>query len=443
MTAEMHLQRGIELAHKKAYQEAVDSLRLAIGLKPDDAEAYNSLGEVLNDMRRPADAEPYLRRAIELDPDYAAAHNNLGMALTKLTRPDEAAACFHRVTELLPDEPVAYYNLGVVLKEARRLAEAEGCLHRALKLNPDYPAAEFALGTLYLLLGQFDKGWKTYESRHKLLGFNPDIHLWQGEDLRGRKILLFQEQGFGDTLQFFRFAPRIAALADSTTLWVQKPLYRLLAASEHNVKIHAGDDIKEEFDFVATLLSLPRIFNISTAAIPGTVPYLQPDREIAARWQKTLQKTADNKRVRAGVVWAGNPHHNNDHNRSIPFQLFQQLLSINTISWISLQTGPQAGDLASCSGQVTDCGCTLSDFAETAGLIANLDLVITVDTSVAHLAGALGKKTWLLLPFMPDWRWQLDREDCPWYPTMRLFRQSRPGNWQEVLDRVKQALNDL
>lgn len=432
---------GLTKVGARLPDEAASLFRHAIGLKFDYPEAYHNLGSVLSELGRLVEAEDCLRQAIAFRSDFPEANNSLGLVCKKTNRLEQAESYFRRSIGLRPDYPQAWVNLAMVLQDTCRLDEAEGCLRRVIKLCPGFPEADFALGILSLLRGQYDEWWGKYELRCRVLGYRrPDIRPWQGEDLTGRKILLFHEQGYGDTLQFARYAGKVAALAAKAVLWVPGPLVRLLSTLAAGLTVVSGDTIRpEEYDFACPLPSLPFVFRTSRATIPRDIPYLQPDGEASARWRDILAKP-DGGRCRVGVVWAGNPEHKNDYNRSIPFALFSRLFQLSGVDWVSLQTGPQAEELKTAGGMVMDCSSRLVDFAETAASIDNLDLIITVDTATAHLAGAMGKNTWVLLPFAPDWRWQLETEDSLWYPTIRLFRQRKIGDWQEVLARVEEAV---
>lgn len=438
----IHNNLGLALKELKRQDEAKDCFWQAIRLNPGYAEAYLNLGLIVKEADCLEEAEKYLRQAIELKPDFALAYNNLAGLLTITNRLEEAEICLRQSIRLKSDSSEAHRRLGIVLKKLQRLDEAEAAYFRAIELSPPGQAEEarYGLGTLYLLHGQLPKAWKDYELRRKVYKFTePAIRYWQGENLADKKILLFFEQGLGDTIQFVRYAHKVAELAAETTVRVQKPLQRLLSHS-FGCKIYAVSDTpSEHYDFACSLHSLPFLFNTSLETIPQP-PYIRTLNNIALKWRKTIDKADGGLYYRVGVVWAGNPRHDNDRNRSIPFKLFSQLFKVEQISWVSLQVGKRAADLTQTAGKVIDFSRQLGDFQETAGLIQSLDLVITVDSSVAHLAGAMGKKTWILLPFAPDWRWQLNRDDSPWYPTAQLFRQHKPGAWQDVLERVKTAL---
>ncbi|MEN6413934.1 MAG: tetratricopeptide repeat protein [Veillonellales bacterium] len=444
MTAAKYIGAGVALAEKGELREAALSFCQAVKVEPDLPEAYQRLGEALISLEYWDNAQKCFCRVIELDPSYAAAYNYLGVVLKQKNRLDEAEECYRQAIRQKPDYAEAFHNLGNCLKAEDRFAEAETAYRRALELKPDLFDSRFSLGTLYLLLGQYEKGWKLYDSRMVWQDkFRLDIPIWQGETLTGRKILLFYEQGFGDMIQFVRYAYPVAALAE-TTVWIQRPLERLLSGTQNVFAVcqSRGEIKPEQFDFACSLMSLPAKLNSAAATVPNHVPYLRGANDIAAKWRERIGREAGNCR-KVGVVWAGNPGHSDDKNRSIPFELFRRLFTVDGVFWVSLQVGKKQAALTGSAGNLFDCSAELVDFAETAGVIANLDLVIAVDTAVAHLAGAMGKETWVLLPFRPDWRWGLGREDSTWYPTMRLFRQYAPGDWQTVLERVKAALRKI
>lgn len=476
MLETMLLKVGVKLANQGNLPEAEKAFRQAINMQPKYTQAYNNLGLILYKQRRFAEAENYLEEAIKLngDPD---AYNNLALVYMDTDRLDKAEASLHKAVKAKPRSPEIYNNLGLVLEDTMRFKEAENAYRKAIKLNPDYveayynlgnflkkthrlgnaenaylralhlcpgfESARFALATLYLLRGQFSQGWSSYnELRMRQKSRRQgDIASWQGEDLSGRSILLFHEQGFGDTLQFVRYAGMVAKAAAKAVLWVQPPLAALMEASCAGLQVHAGEQAPAiPFDFASSLPNLPMLFQTSADTIPREIPYIFATDAVAGKWHELLQKTDGGRLYRVGIVWAGNPKHHNDANRSIPLSVFSKLFDNHKISWVSLQVDRPLGELPATASRVFSFENKLTDFAQTAGLIKNLDLVITVDSAVAHLAGAMGKETWILLPYLPDWRWQLDRQDSPWYPTVRLFRQNKPGDWSKVIEQVKLAL---
>lgn len=437
---------GVTQMQKCLVAEAELSFRHAIELNPNFPEAYNNLGIILKDMNRLEEAARYIYRAIKLNPNFAEAYNSLGTILTDADRNDIAESCFYHAIRIKPDYPEAYHNLGVLFTNTNRLDQAEAYFCQTLKMNPNFTEAEFSLATLYLLQAQYEKGWEKYDKSRMIKHSHaqPNVPRWGGENLAERKILLYYEQGFGDTLHFVRYAQLVTNLAAQTVLWVQKPLQRLIDSSFPSVKVYGIETILNlspgEFDFCCPLPSLPMVFNTSRQNIPRTIPYIKVGFEIAAKWGKVVMQLNKNNSYKVGVAWAGNPSHHNDRNRSIPWDIFAELFAVNEVTWFSLQAEVNPQDVIKIPNKVFSHPGELEDFAETAGLISHLDLIITVDSAVAHLAGAMGKSTWLLLPFAPDWRWQIDREDSPWYPTMQLFRQRKAGDWPEVLLRVKKAL---
>jgi len=477
MTKKMYLNLGIKLVRQGDFENAVTAFCTAIKLDPQYAPAYNNLGLILRNTDRLPEAEACFRRAIELNPSDVHAYNNLGLVLMDFSDLQQAEKCFRiaiglnpnywaiysnlgtvleknyqlaeaekaycRAIELNPDSPEAHYNLGTFMRVIKHIEEAEKHLLRAIELRPDYWEADLSLANLYLLQENYDIGWKKFE---KLRGKRyEDTYFkfpnWNGENLSGRSILLYWEYGFGDTIQFVRYAQKIENLASKTILWVQKSLGLLVAAEYSDLTVYTGDcPPKEQFDYVCSLISLPLIFSTCSETIPQTVPPASCSTSVS--WREALGEIDGGHMYRVGVVWAGNSKHLNDIRRSIPFNLFHNLFSVSKVSWISLQVGLRAKDLTETTYNVIDFSGKLVDFMETAGLIETLDLVITVDTSMAHLAGTMGKKTWVLLPFDPDWRWQLDREDSPWYPAIRLFRQRKLDDWPEVVERVKLALQE-
>lgn len=440
---------GVVLEKAKLLSQASELFAWAVKLDPRYTEAVNNFGTVLMDTGQIDEAEVYFRRALELNPHFAKTYNNLGMVLENKNCRGEALRCFQRATELEPDNAIFYKNLGKMLRDSHHLDEAEVCFKHALQLQPDFADADLALAILYLLQAQYDKGWEKYDDLRlvKTRSKKLPIPRWRGEPLTNRRILLYADQGFGDTIHFVRYAQMVSELAGETHLLVQKPLRRLLECSLTTCQIcDSGSIMANEYDFASPLLSLPHIFHTSQDTIPRKIPYLQPPHTDVDNWRRKLKGSDKDKKYQIGIVWAGNSAHSNDRNRSIPFDVFSRLFDIAgaaEVNWVSLQVGKRAEDVIRIPDQVVNLAADLVDFAATAGVIANLDMVITVDSAVAHLAGAMGQKAWLLLPFNPDWRWQLDREDSPWYPTLRLFRQREMDTWPEVLGRVKKFLRNF
>ena len=440
-----HNDLGIFLQGRGQLAEAETCYRRAVEVAPRFAEAMSNLGAVLAERGRLDEASGWYSRAITERRDFADAHNNLGATLVKLDRAAEAEALHRRAISLKPDFADAHYNLGVALHDQGRFDEALESYDEAARLNPDFVDARWNRAFMLLTMGRYAEGWREHEWRWRRKQQPPRSFpqpLWKGEPASGRTILLHFEQGTGDTLQFRRYAPIVAAGGARVLLQVQRPLQRLVRGSVGSgIEVLADGDVLPPFDLHSPLLSLPLACATSLDTIPAPVPYVAVDPAIAARWRERIGQDGGRK---IGLVWAGNPQHKNDRNRSIALERLLPLLGAAETRWFSLQVGERAGDLARLAPDpMVNLADHLTDFAETAGAIDQLDLVITVDTAVAHLAGALGKAVWILLPAVPDWRWLLGRSDCPWYPTARLFRQPARGDWDCVVQALHGALEEL
>jgi tetratricopeptide (TPR) repeat protein len=424
---------------------AVRLIRRAIALREDVADYHSNLGSFLIELRQEGAAIAACRRAIALNPDIAEAHLNLGVALAARDELEAAIASFRRAIDLKPDYAQAHNNLGAALKDLGRLEGAADSLREAIAHSGDFANAQWNLGLLNLLKGNFAEGWRGYEQRLKLpenqwLTKRFSQPLWNGEELNGRTILLLAEQGLGDTIQFVRYARLVARRGGRVIVFAPPSLRRLLARVEGIERVVCDRDALPKFDVQCPLLSLPRIFQTRLENIPAEIPYLSADPELAGGWSRRL--SAQDRRRRIGLVWAGGSNHKRDRVRSVAPSLFSPLAAVSDARFFSLQKG-EAGEqkkLLPAELELIDWTSGLGDFADTAALVAHLDLVITVDTAVAHLAGAMGKPVWLALPFILDWRWMLERMDSPWYPTMRLFRQPRRGDWCSVMQEMTTAL---
>ena len=404
--------------------DAVKHGRRAVKLKADYPEALSNLGAALYERKAYADAADCHRRAIALNPGFAQAYSNLGNALHAMKRFDQAVDAYRQAIAIEPGFADAWSNLGTSLHHGGHFEDGLAALRRAVALAPGHANAHSGLGILLLMRGDFAEGLDEYEWRLRSgerKGRRFPENPWHGESLAGRHIYVEAEQGFGDTLQFARYLPLLAARGAAVSVRVHQQLATLMRESLPGIEV-LGDrgEPSRAVDCDAVLLSLPRLLRTRLETVPASVPYLRAPQEAATRWRQQL---AAMRGLKAGMVWAGNPEHSNDLRRSLDLTALAPLLATPAISFASLQVGPRAADLRKlpAAANVIDLSARLADFAETAAAIEQLDLVITVDTSVAHLAGGLGKPTWLLLPWVTDWRWLLGREDSPWYPTMRLF----------------------
>jgi len=419
--------------------EAEAHFRHALSLRPDFPEAYNNLGNLLLECRRAGEAEAFCREALRLRPEYAMAHNNLANALA--ARDDHKAAEFHyrEAIRLKPDYPEVHNNLGSLFGKQCRLNDAEAFYRRAIELRPNYHEAHANLGMTLIGDGKFVEGWRTYDTHRKIEERRDLIGpQWSGENLDGRVLLVYAEQGYGDAIQFSRFVPVIGSQV-RVIFEAPRELVTLLADLPGVERIVARGDPLPPYDVHCALMSLPRWLGITPDRVSGDSPYLSADSKKTRKWRERVERLPG---FRIGLVWAGNPAQADDRYRSISLSKFSPLADVSGASFVSLQKGP-AGQQTSSSlngMMVHDWTEELHDFADTAALICALDLVIAVCTSVVHLAGALGRPVWLLNRFNSCWRWMIDSEGSPWYPTLRQFRQPLFGDWDSVLLKLKAEL---
>jgi tetratricopeptide (TPR) repeat protein len=433
-TVEILVNLASALRAQEELDEAQACYERALALRPNHVESHIGLAVVLRDRGQLEEAVAHNERALALAPDHPETHNNLGVVLVDLGRTEEAIAHYQRALALQPDRAETHYNLAVAVGRQGKYADALACYGRALAVRADYAQAHFNRGLALLLTGRLEEGWPEYEWRFAVARYDRklDRPLWSGAPLAGRSVLIHAEQGLGDTLQFVRYVPAVAERGGRVVLEAPPSLVRLLRTVPGASQVVATGDSLPAFDCHCPLLSLPAVFQTSLATIPDAVPYLSIPAEAPAAW---AERIGDAPGLRVGVVWAGTTI------GAVDLRLLRPLWDIGGISWFSLQVGDQSRDITLLDGvKIADLSPWLTDFAETAAAVSQLDLVISVDTSVAHLAGGLGRPVWIMLPYWPDWRWLLDREDSPWYPTARLFRQKNPSDWSTVAQELAAVL---
>ncbi len=437
--------QGNTLQHLNRPEEALQSYDLALAIAPTYPQAWSNRGNVLRTLKRWQDALNSYDQAIALQPDHPVMLNNRGVVLMELHRPQEALQDYAQALALAPDYTEALYNKGNALLALGQIAAALESLDQAVASDPDNADAHFNRAVALLLAGDFATGWREYEWRWKQASYKPLHHFeqprWTGqENLEGKTILLHAEQGAGDTLQFLRYVPLVKALGAHVILEVQAPLKSLFHGLPEVDQLIAQGEAIPPFDYHCLLMSLPAAFNTDLATPPPCHPALSIAKEKVTAWKTRLGNALSPK---IGLAWSGNPDHKNDHHRSIPLAFLLHRLAPE-FHYVSLQQELRAQDRSALesAGNLLPLGEYLQDFSDTAALIANLDLVISVDTSVAHLAGIMGKPVWILLPYAPDWRWLEKGETNPWYPSARLFRQPAIADWDSAIAQLNQSLRD-
>jgi len=438
--ANVYYNLGNALQDQGQLAEAITAFQHALSLNPQFCQVYNNLGKALKEQKQPADAIACFQQALFLNPNDVHAHNNLGGVLKEQGNLTEAMLYIQRALALNPNNADTYNNLATIWTEQNKLDKAIECYLKALRINPNLPDFHFNYGTLLLKKGDLITGWLKYEWRLKIkTGKYPQLKqpLWEGNPLAGRRLLVHWEQGFGDIIQFVRYLPLIKG--GTVILAIQSPLKQLLNGLPGvDLLIVKSYDNEPDiaYDVWIPLLSLPNLFATTLDTIPASIPYLYPDSQKVEKWRTRFESA----RFKIGLVWSGNPKFQYNRNRSASLAHFAPLASVQNISLFSLQKGEAAKQPIPEGMEMIPLTEELEDFSDTAAAINCLDLVISTDTAVPHLAGALGKPVWLLLHFSSDWRWLLDRNDNPWYPTMRLFRQAAPGDWASVFQQVVDAL---
>jgi tetratricopeptide (TPR) repeat protein len=453
---------GNAYKQKGQFEKALGLFRRAVAINPKHPAVQQNMGNTLMQHGDVDGAIAAYRQAISMRGDFAEAHQSLGNALYQKGRLDEATAAFNRAVQIRPDYYEAYSNLGNTLYYQGDLPAAETACRRALALKPGFPAAHWNLGLNLLLQGRLQEGWKEYNWRWQVRELDAPkrdypMPIWDGGELGGRRILLHAEQGFGDTIQFMRYVPMVAGRGGRIIVGCQQELVPLFKDQMPVERWIVDKETLPDFSVHAALLNLPMILGTTLETIPAPVPYVRANPDAAGRWNVRIKNSDPSNReesnagrskaggLKVGLAWAGRAAHANDRNRSMSLSLFAPLSQIPGLRFFSLQRDKpaQLSQGWPDATPLTDWADELHDFADTAALIENMDVIITVDTALAHLAGAMGKRVWTMLPFMPDWRWMQHREDSPWYPTMRLFRQPATGEWQTPLKKLAEALSEL
>lgn len=447
-----HYQLGRVLRQKGNPSAAIDVFNTALSLGEGDAKFYFELGGALNSLARYEQALAAYQKASELEPNNAEVLFALGAIYQNQGNVSEAAVFYERAAKVSSKQEAGYFSNMARLSECRgEFEEAQAYLDELIKFYPDVPAVRTWRGESLLCLGRFEEGWVDYEWRMKhpgwqarIGGYNFSQPLWDGSPLAGKTLLVCAEQGLGDTLQFCRYLPLLHAQGARIIFYCQPELISLLGNMAALSRIEMRDMSKaaaEQFDFHVPLMSLPYYCGTTRQNIPAQTPYLTLSDESRERWRDRLQGAG----LKVGLVWAGSSQHARDQLRSCPLTALAPLFDIENVNFYSLQKGKAAEQIKSLpqAKAPQDLSAELNDFTDTAAVVENLDLVISVDTAVAHLVGALGRPVWTLIYWPPEWRWLLEGDDSPWYPSMRLFRRAESDNWNSVIERVAESLNEM
>ena len=429
--------------HRRGQLEAaVAGYTRTLSVSPRHADAYNNLGVAMRSLGRLEAAVACYRRSLAIRPDDAGIHSNLGNALRELVRYSRAAVSHQQAVTLAPQSPVAVFNLGLVLRDLGHLDEAIGCFERALAIRPDYVDCRWERALTFLQKGDFQRGFQDYAWRSALrcsLRRPLEQPVWEGDDLAGRRLLIHLDQGYADMVQFARYLPLAAARGGSVIVECPDDLYRLFSTVPGVDSVVTTGQTLPDFDVQAPLATLPVLFGTRLDTIPDRIPYMS-----VPQLPKHGLTRDDTGNLKVGIAWSGNAAHLDSPSATCPLQQFVDLTELRGVSFYSLQSGRASGERRSraCDALIHDVGGTDGDFADLAAVVSEMDLVISVDSTVAHLAGALGRPVWVLLPFVSDWRWMTEREDSPWYPSMCLFRQERHGDWDSTFARIREALDE-
>jgi Tfp pilus assembly protein PilF len=463
---EMNPEPAIQAFQEGHFAQAAALFQQLLTHQPDRPDYHICLAITYERLREPEKAMQAYHQALHLDPDNprilskykrcaelsphaAQAFNHLAIELARAHKLDSAQDCFHRAIDLAPHYAIAHNNLALLLKSQGRYDEALSHYYQAIELRPDYAHAQWNLALTLLLTGRYEKGWQKFQWRRQAdLDAIPAYQChspptWDGQPFRHQRLLIRCEQGMGDNIQFIRYLPLVKQLGGTVLVETPPPLLELfdqIQEIDELIEAKPDGECECDFDIDVFVMDLPSLFRTTLKQIPADIPYLYADIEKANLWQARMKQDKFN----VGIVWAGSPKHANDLHRSCGLERFIPLTRLNGVQLYSLQLGSAHKELIKHKHcPIIDLAPELYNFADTAAVISQLDLVISVDTAVLHLAGALGKPAWALLPFVPDWRWLLDRDDSPWYPSLRLFRQSQPGQWHDMIEKIETLLSGV
>ena len=438
-------EEGIQWLRKRQIENALNCFEKAVQLDPLHAQAFCNIGRIYYEKSQWQKAVQYFEKSISIHPKLPEAYSNLGLTLHRLNQMDRAIAAYHKALEIKPDYPIALLNMGFTLEKMGRLDESIQWYEKAIAMKPDYIDAHSNLAMTLLLNGNYKQGFLEYEWRFKKEDAEPRTFqsiTWDGRSFINKKLLVYPEQGYGDSIQFMRYLPEVKNRGGVVILETHKFLAPLLSGLPYidKIVIH-GESSSPQVDYHIAIASLPHVFETTLETIPCSMPYLfRPENEKSILVQ-TIEMMDG---FRIGISWSGSPVHQENQNRSCPLSLFYSLTQIKGVVLFGIQKGPACDDLKqSRQMPVVDLSNLIHDFSDTATAIFHMDLIISVDTATAHLAGAMGKPTWIMIPFTPDWRWMRDRNDSPWYPSIRLFRQSEPGNFYGVMQKIEKTLIDV
>jgi len=436
-----HMMLGISLQALNQTDAAISHLVRAVELMPHSSQTHYNLGKMLRDQKRHEEAAEQFQQSLTLQPGFPPALNNLANTLRDLGRSDEAIPLYKQSLAARPNHAITLHNLGLAYRDLQMPDDAMRCFDTALAYDSAHHECRMSRAMLLIQQGHLLPGWREYESRFDVPRAKPRRDFgpaWDGQNPEGQTLLLYAEQGFGDAIQFSRYATLLAEQHATVIVHCQPELRELFQSLRGVDQILSDDDELPKFDASRGMMSMPLVFGTTLETVPNEMPYLRADQAKVRRWRRIIEPGG----IRVGLAWAGAAGYGNDRQRSLTLEQLSPILRTPDMQFFSLQKGDATGQIAQLPEALRplDLSAELNTFADTAAAIENLDLVISVDTAVAHLAGALDKPAWTMIPFAPDWRWMNDREDTPWYPTMRLFRQRERGKWGDVIGRIAEVL---